>query len=184
MKKLIDIIFVLSAVSIPSYALSQSVDSGVDGLVSLLRDVEAVEYKTDRLVKPFTLPVAKGAIAIFSVGNFGGGNNWIQYMAVFVDMNKDDIEKKDNHYTLIDFRTVGGKSWRKIKSVDVTYLKSKSKLRTTLRAMDNDSNEGVNVFSIPVTVAYDVQPDVGHRILKVSEKKSRNGKSQPLYHTE
>ena len=188
MKKLIQIILVLTTLSSQSNALSQSVDSemekGVNGLVSLLRDIDAVEFKTERLLKPFSLPVATGVIAIFTIGNFSGGNNWVQYMAVFVDLNKSGTEIKDKHYSLIDFMLVGGKSWRKSKSVDVTYQKTSPKLRITLQAMDNDTNEGVNVFSIPTTVAYDIQPAAGHRILKVSEKKTWKGKSQPLYHTE
>jgi hypothetical protein len=188
MKKLIEILIVLAMVFTSSLGLCKAsdprLDEAINGIVSLIKDSNAGEYTTDRIIVPFDFSSATGAVVVFSMGNYGSGNNWCQFMAIFADLNKDEIKKNGKHYTLIDFVMVGGKSWRKIKSIDVKQPKASSNLIITVHAMDNEANEGANVFTVPVTIGYDVLPEVGHRIRKASEKMCKKGKVQPLYHIE
>lgn len=185
--KIIGIITLLVTLSLSSPAFADTADDQLEqqilNLTSLLRDADAVEYKPMRITRHFSAGTAEGSVVVFTIGNFGGGPNYVQYVAVFCDFHKG--ENQGTHYlSLVDYSMVGGKAWQLIKSIDAEYDKKRARLNLILQFMESKLWDGANKFSRPGTLVYRVKPDVGERLQRVSRKINRHLKVKPLYFEE
>ncbi|ABE47073.1 hypothetical protein [Polaromonas sp. JS666] len=88
----------------------------VERLTQLLKDSHAVGYPPATMVQnvKFTR-YREGAIVVFNIEGFGGGNNHSQYLALF-EVDSDD--KTNPYYTLLDFVHIGGKGWRGVEELN------------------------------------------------------------------
>lgn len=88
----------------------------VQNVIKLLSDGDAVSYPQATMVQR----IKRGKhdevdLVVFSIEGFGGGNNYNQYLAVFI---KNTTTHRKQHYTLIDVMHIGGGSWRKIQKLN------------------------------------------------------------------
>lgn len=151
-------------------ALKDEINAKVTQLTLLLKDSYAEEYLSAREIQMLKNGIGNATVAatVFTIEGFGKGNNYFQYLAVFVDLGEDSPE-----FSLLDFMMVGGKGIRSIEFNQIKIKKTKNGLLIEIPAMEYGPDDAFCCPSIEAVAQFKINtvPLVGSRLEEI--KKAR-----------
>ncbi|MEI6068755.1 MAG: hypothetical protein WCP96_15540 [Methylococcaceae bacterium] len=124
----------------------------VQRLVALLSDGYAVGYPGATRFQTIKHDVGgEIALVVFTIENFGGGNNYSQFFAVF---SPETTGKGKQHFMLLDVMKIGRPGWRAIEKLNVKTTPNPTSDETIIAidALENTAEDSFNFPSKKITI--------------------------------
>ena len=151
-------------------ALKDEVGAKVTELAAMMGDSHSVsspEYRGIRIATDREGGAV--AVAIFTIEGFGGGNNYIQYMAVFASLDAEAAGRPPR-MSLLDVMAVGGKGIRAVESGNIKIRRSKNDVVVTVPTKNYAPSDAMCCPSIKSEAQFTIQPYAGGRLKEITKK--------------
>jgi len=146
-------------------AIEDVLDAKVSEVVESLRDEFAKEHEEARglFIHELNDNNTVMAMAIFTIEGFSRGNNYSQFLAVFLyPAKKSHLYKKD--ITLLDVKSIGGKGEREIDNEDIRVAQKDNKLFILLNTTEYGPNDPMCCPSVKSNAIFSIVPAVGGKL--------------------
>ena len=151
-------------------ALRGEVDAKVTQLAAMLGDSHSAASPEYRGIRTMTdRDGTTVAVAVFTVEGFGGGNNHIQYMAVFASLDAEAAGRQPR-MSLIDVMAVGGKGIRAVESGNIKIGRSKSDVVVAVPTKNYAPSDAMCCPSIKSEAQFAFQPFAGSRLKEIAKR--------------
>lgn len=158
-------------------ALKDEINAKVTQLSYLLKDSYAEEYLAARGIQLLKNGIGSATVAaaVFTIESFGKGNNYYQYLAVFLSIDEES-EGYPPRFSLLDFMMVGGKGIRGIEFDQIKIKKTKNGILITIPAMEYGPNDPMCCPSIESIAQFKLNANqlVGSRLEEIKKQAKKD----------
>ena len=151
-------------------AIEDVLDAKVSEVVESLRDEFAMEHEEARglFIHELNDNNTIMAMAIFTIEGFSRGNNYSQFLAVFLYPAKKSILHKED-IKLLDVKSIGGKGEREIDNEEVRIAQEGNHVGILLNTKEYGPNDPMCCPSVKGNVIYSIVPAVGGKLKEEKE---------------